>query len=344
MADEVKTELIDGIPAEVSKEFDRILGQRSDNAPRKGRNIDEAYLPDTETEQEEMDVAELEGRTEEKITQETPAEKVSEPAGDEDKYEDIPDFVVEAARAHGLTDEEIVKAAETNPKLLDALSATYQEFRNMAERVRGAPPTQEVAQAIREPVQTPQTKLDKVTLPDMSEFDPETATIMKALADQNSKLVDAVSSLQEELGGFKKAGEINKQQEVLNYSVKVDGFFDRAGLQQLGQTNVLNQVQRQTRKDVHDMALVLGRSTTSATLEESLSKAVKAYKVMHDISEVQDPKKAEVDLVKKLQTRKQKFSPRPGGHKTTPSFKTEDERVMDVMGRKAEELGLKFTG
>lgn len=282
---------------------------------------DEAYLPEKSDDFE----PETEEKPEEKIEEEAGIEEKSELEGEEDKYEDIPDNLVEAGRKRGLTDETIVSLAEDHPEVLEKL----------AETIPAAEP-----QRVEKPQEPEERKkpeqLEHIKSDDMGELDPVAQKVVKNLVSGQNKLIDRFNVVNEQLYEFGQKASADTTQRQLDFDNRVDSFFDGIeGVPQFGQTGTLTRSQETARKQCYGMAVVL--KSSGGTFEDNLGKAVKAYKGLHGIGD-----KPEDTLRRKLDKNKKRFTARPGGQKTKPKYKNEDEKVMQAMTEKGREMGLEW--
>jgi len=317
----------------LNKKYDEIMGPGGKPA------VDEAYLPESEEDLEEDFVdprEESKEKVDDKVVKESDkeSEEASEAAAKEDEYEDIPDHLIEAGRAHGFTDETIIGLAENQPEVLEALAGTYQNYQAAVAQREEKP--QEPEKKVEE-AKAPE-KLEHITLGDVSDFEPAAQETLKTFATTQNKLIDQLNMANEKLNTVDKQAAETQRGRQQDFDRRIDNFFDQVkDIPQFGNTASLTPAQIKARQEAYGMADVFARS--GGTLEENLSKATKAYKGLYDTGE-----SSETTLRRKLDKNKKRFSARPGGQKTKPKFKSEEDKVMHVMDEASREIGIEWTG
>lgn len=239
---------------------------------------------------------------------------------DEDSdSEPIPERLVDAGKAAGLTDEKIVTLAEDFPDVLESLAQMH-----------------EAAFRLKEETKAPEAEKKSEDEQPISHFDmsdlgtPEKVNqALTTLAAQHNKLVDTIESLRGKAAGYDKEMAERQAQIQRDYDDAIDSYFDKvaANLPELGNSDKLNQRELKKRQEIFNIADAL-----EGPLKQRLDKAVKAFEGMYG--------KAEQTLRKKLDKNKRRFSPRPSGKKTNPKFKTGTEAATKAFDDKWDELGL----
>jgi len=264
----------------------------------------------------------------EETVEEEGAKESSEPAGVEDEKEPIHDNLVQAGRAYGLTDETIIDLSETHLDALEAIARSYERLRaGNVLAPEQAPPKQPESPKL----------MEKVSV-DVSGFDEDTGKTIKNMESTVNKLVDANNELRKELFTVNSGLQTTQAAEQARRVSYIDGLFDKvAEFPELGKTGNLDTSHRTLRGDIYDVAL-RWQKRTGGTFENNLEKAAASFRGLYGHSAA--PEKKERDVADKLNRRKQKFTARPTGQKTTQKFADSDEKVMAALDAKGKELDL----
>jgi len=284
-------------------------------------------------EPEAKTVEEVEEKDEEK-EEEKVKEKVEEKAEKEvdekeEEYEDIPQEQIEAGRAAGLADEAIVKLAEENPVALKALA-------NFHVRVKsGLPEVKAEAQEKEEKVKGPEV-LDYVEAPKIDFADEKVSKVFTDLVGNQNKLIDHINKVNKNQFEQEKIRMQARQAESTAFDAKIDSHFDSKvkDCPSVGLSASLSPEQIESRQNIWAVAKAL----PSGTLEQRLDEAV----VMWGSRTGDSVKKAEANLVKKLERTKKKFSPRPGGQRTEKDTRTAEEKGLADFDKVADKHSHKW--
>jgi hypothetical protein len=284
------------IPDAVAKEFDRIIDKRQ----VKPSEMDQAYLPPGE--EEEADYVPIEPKEEK---QEEEQEEEKQPAeGQPEEEEPIPENIVEAAHAHGFTDAQLQDAYENNPELLKALSSTYSNFQEAADRARGVPPAEE------KPVPEPTVpKIEPISLPDLSQADVDPAVL-----DALNKLTEDRNKLAEQLNGINTSLVQNTSRTQAEQTRRIDAVFDSLDLPAFGKAANMNKDNENARREAFNVASVF--IAGGLTQEEAIKKAANLYR---------DEKVVERTVVEKINKQKKRITARPGGRKHAEPFEKKED-------------------
>ena len=322
------------IPEGLQVKYDEIMGGES------RAKVDEAYVQEKQADSYLEKLAEKdkkpEGEPEEKEEIEEPVveegkKELSEPAGAEDETEPIPDDLIRAGRAYGLTDETIIDLSENHPDALEAISRSYERLQ--AGGVLSGPAPDQA------PPKQPELPkpMDHISV-DVSALDEDAGKTIKGMESTVNKLVDANNELRRELfavsGGLRNT-QAAEQSRRVSY---IDGLFDKvAEFPELGKTAALSTGQKALRGDVYDMAIRWQRRS-GGSFEDSLEKAATSFRGLYGRATA--PGKKERDVAEKLNRRKTKFSARPTGQKTTQKFANSDEKAMTALDEAGKRLDL----
>jgi hypothetical protein len=320
------------IPKELESEYNKIMGVETGG---KSNKVDEAYMPDEEDSEEVVkDVTKdepEEEETEEELEEESEQEEEQEEPESEDKEgeeEDIPEHLVEAGRREGWSDEKIIQYAENDPDVLERLAQLHEQIQ--AASVQREPEKQELEQKEPEKKRMEKLSLEGINL---EEVDEGVKGILQKLVERDNSRTDEFNAISDKMEGYEQQTVSLAEQRQREYDSRVDGFFD--GLEDfpdVGKTVNLSDINVSARLEIHEIAKALSKG--GGTLEQCLDKAVKAYKGMYG------REAAEQTLRRKLDKSKKKFTPRPGGQKTSKKFTTEKEAVEDALSKKLDEFGV----
>ena len=262
----------------------------------------------------------LEGeKKEEPEVEPEPKEVPTEP---EEGYEDIPDYLVEAGRAHGFPDAKIIQLAEEHPEVLEALAQDYQ-------RLQSAAAVKEPEKPAEKPAETGELKPIQV---DTSRFDDETSQVVKTLVDEVNKDRGIINKLFESVSGVSRKLSEEETKRQADFDLRIDNAFDSAkDVPQFGKKDSLTAAQQRARSACYGVAFALMQNY-GGSIEENIQKTIKSIYGSGESSSAA--------LRAKLNKQKTKFTARPGGQKTQPTYKTEDEKGFATMDQKGKELGI----
>ena len=287
---------------------------------------------------DEVPIPEALGKEYDKILEVKPEEKEpepevaaepeveAEPAPEaEPEEEDIPDRLVEAGKAHGYTDAKIIKLAEDHPDVLEDLARDYERIQSAA--------------AVKKEPEKPKVEaetggLKSITV-DTSRFDDETSQVIKTLVAEVNKDREIINKLSENVSGVgrKLSAEDARRQD--EFDLRIDNVFDSVtDVPQFGKKSSLTSAQQKARMECHGIALALAQNS-GGSVEALLPKAVKAYRGMYGVGE-----NPSATLRAKLNKNKMRFTARPGGQKTQPSYASEEEKGFAAMDAKGKELNI----
>ena len=140
------------------------------------------------------------------------------------------------------------------------------------------------------------------------------------MAKNQNLVIDQLNAANEKILSFE---EVNASQQVRmqqEEDAAIDAFFDAQTeiCPALGVNKTLSEQQLAARQEVFRLADVLD----GTSLEDRLEKAVRAYNGIQGT--------AEKNVSRKLFKHKTKFSPRPGGKKPAPAFKSKDDEAYSA--------------
>jgi len=292
--------------------------------------------PENNPEYDELTRAE-EAKEEDTEVLETESEEASEPAGDEDEYEEIPDDLVEAARAYGFTDQEIVRLAEDSPKTLEALAEAHKNYIT-AVKAKQVPPSVKTEAEKASPQEQKKEKLEYLEVGNLEDFDEGAQQVIKSLVKSHNKLIDQLNKVNEQVSSVDEKTKTFEAAQQQQFETYIDGLFDAIDdVPQIGKSSSLTPQQDKTRQEIYNTAVMFQR-ISGGTIEDNLIKAVKAFKGIYA------PKNVESDVIKKLNANKKRFTARPRRPKATKQYASEEERVLSVMDEVGQKLGIKWTG
>jgi len=321
--------------AKFEKEYNKIMGP-SESSSKPLKDQEQAQLEEEEdfVDPREKNKEIFVTKEEDKKEQEEVEEK-SEPAGDEDEYEPIPDNLVMAGKQYGFSNEEIVDLAENNPRYLERLAKAYEDVQSA--KAQSVQPRQEFVQPKVEPEKKEIPKVDYLNVGDLSELDSQTKTLVDRLMTSDKQKTDMINQAMQKISDLDEHRVSAEEQEEINFSRNVDNYFDKIeDCPELGYSSTLNQNQTSLRQQLFGFAAVICE-TDSIKLEDALEKAVNMYKVSNH-----SENSAEAEVVKKINKAKTKFTARPGGQKSIKKYKDTEERVLDVMQDKINDMGIDF--
>lgn len=223
--------------------------------------------------------------------------EATEPAGEEVE-EEVPERLVESARALGFTDQQIESKDKTELELLDK---TYRQLVEARTIVKEAPKLEP------EPKKPEQVK--HVELPDLRDFDEQTAETIKTLISGQNALIDQLNVSNERLDGISQqvsSGEAVRQRE---YDKMINSVFDETNNSDFGKTNVLSKEQLAYRQEIYLTAAVIARQR-GVDVKDALRGVVK---IVANFGKVRE---TDVDKAAKLEKQKAKMTIRPTGQKT----------------------------
>ena len=266
----------------------------------------------------------------EETAEEKGQKELSEPAGVEDETEPVPDNLVRAGRAYGLTDETIIDLSENHPDALEVMARSYEWLQAgslIGPVPEKAPPKQPEIPKL----------MDRISV-DVSELDTDAGKTIKGMESTVNKLVDANNELKRELFAVRGGLQTTQAAEQARRVSYIDSLFDKvAEFPELGRTAALSTNQKALRGDVYDMA-VRWQRRAGGSFEDSLAKAANSFRGLYGRGGA--PERKERDVVDKLNRRKTKFTARPTGQKTTQKFANSDEKAMSAMDETGKKLDL----
>ena len=329
---------LDTIPDSLQKTYDTIFAGAGGAPRERSPDIrDDAYVQEQEADSYLGKLAERDKETEgeEKQTEqtgeveeETKGQESSEPAGIEDeKTEPVPDNLVQAGRAYGLTDETIIDLSESHPDALEAMARSYERLRAGSVLAPGQAP-------LKQPEQPK--AMDRISV-DVSALDEDAGKTVKGLETTVNKLIDANNDLRKEIHTVKGGLETTQQAEQARRVSYIDGLFDKVSeFPELGKSGAMENSQKTLRGEIYDVAVKWQRRN-GGNFEQSLEKAAQSFRGLYGHSGV---KSKESDVAEKLNRRKQKFTARPTGQKTTQKFANAEEKAMAAMDETGKKLDL----
>lgn len=294
---------------------------------------------DTETEAKETETVETKAKeteTEETETEEIETEETETEAKETktEETEPIPQNQVNIARRLGWSDERIVEVAENNPEILEDMAT-------LAGRQIQQPQAQ-VEKPVAKKVQEEVKGLEKVTLDEaalskMKETygDDVVNDVILPLTKSLNSVIDQSNALRSSVSGVEKT---NSDAELVREYNEANAMFD--GLSEtfevFGTTKDLPVLPNglpnpesaavQARSQVYDVAQAFKASGMNWT--KSLQNAERWYKGEHA------EKSLERKIVKGLNSRRKKFSPRPTAKKTKETFVSREDEG-EALVRKA---------
>ena len=271
--------------------------------------------------------------TEDKDTEDKDTEdKDTEDKDTEDKTEPIPQNQINVARRLGLSDERIVEVAENNPEILEDMATlagrVTQQSQDTKPEVTAAKKEQEEVKGLDK------VTLDEAALSKMKETygDDVVNDVILPLQKSLNLVIDQSNALRGSVSGVEKT---NSDAELVREYNEANAMFD--GLtdtfEVFGTTKDLPVLPNglpnpestavQARSQVYDVAQAFKASGMNWT--KSLQNAERWYKGEHA------EKSLERKIVKDLNSRKKKFSPRPTSKAVKQTFVSrEDEGVALV--------------
>ena len=266
------------------------------------------------------------GDTEEISDTEKPDEDVEgEEVKKEDETEPIPQDQINIARRRGWSDEKIVKIAEENPEILEDMVALagQQTIQPQVEtKVEPAPIEKQEAKGVDK------VELDAEALKKMKDSygDEVVDSVILPLMGGLNNTIDQLNSLRGTVSGVEQTNQATQAKKNFDEANTVfDGLTETFTV--FGKTDELprtangsfdvNSSAVQARGEVFKVASAFAASGMSWT--DSLKNSVRWYKGEHA------EKSLERKIVKGLNSRKKKFSPRPTSKKTKQTFVSREE-------------------
>ena len=235
--------------------------------------------------------------------------------------DEILPHLVAAGRGAGLTDEEIVDLSVNYPKALEAMVD-----RHVPEQPEPKPePEPEPKQKLPD-----EKDLEHVDVEIPEGMDENTAKILQKMAANQNVLIDQLKDARVQIDDFAEVNanhEVHVQQERDNH---IDDFLDSQAkvCPALGLNKTLTPGELEVRQEIFNLAEAINGKSD----EDKLTKAVLAYNGMTG--------EAEKNISRKLFKNKAKFSPRPGGKKDKPTFKSDLDRAEAGFNDAWKEMGL----
>lgn len=264
----------------------------------------------------------------EETVEEPEKEGESVKAEAEGEYEDIPERLVAAGRRRGYSDEKIVGLAETWPEVLDTLANADDEVQQTRTQTRAQEPVSEPEPEVIE-------EIEPIKVADLGELEvgPKAEQLIKQLVASHNVLADRLNQQSTRMSQVDSVATSLKSQRQADFDTNIDVYFDKIeDLPAVGKNETLMPEQLKARKTIYGMAAVL-RTADGGTLQSALGKAIKAYKGMYTDAAVNA-------LRSKVNKTKKRFTARPGGQKTKPKFKSEEEKALAAIDEKFREFGL----
>ena len=254
----------------------------------------------------------------ESVVKEPVKEPIEEPALE------IPPEQLEAGYAAGLSSDAISQLAETNPAVLKALA----EFHGRAKEVSLG--EEEVEEAPVEEFKG----LEHVSAPELDFEDEKVRKVFETIVGNQNKLIDQLNVVNKEIYDGKTVTLREQEAKNQEFVAFVDNYFDTKVKEhpEIGLNRSLSKEQLKTRQGIFAVAKVL----PEGTWQERLDTASEMWNVKRIKTE------AGRELAAKLDGQKKKFSPRPGGQKSTKDVRSAEEKGMGEFEEIAEKYGHKW--
>jgi hypothetical protein len=346
MPEDIKPDKIDSegdIPVELSQKMDEILETKEDN-PESFDLTEQAEQAQEEVVEDEVVDEEI-VETEEDIEDGTPPDEgedvVPEAEADEGEYEEIDSRLVVAARKRGYSDERIIELAENNPEILEDIARLVESVEVRDREIPQQPPVEP------EPVKEDKVEeniIDANALQDLKEAFGDEA-VDKVIAP----LINKVQEQGEQLNALRGDTEEQTRQKEYDYLVKkyttANTFFDGASkdFPELGESDKLARLtdgkldqtspEFQARSRIFSIAETFEQSL-GISFDEALKESMNWHKGRGG------EKSLERKVIKGLNKRKKKFSPRPTNKHHQKKYANEEDKASDVMSDIYTELGI----
>jgi len=279
--------------------------------------------------------------TAEDVEETADTEKSDEDVEDEgvkqdEETEPIPQEQVNIARRLGWSDDKIVEVAENNPEILE-------DMVTLAGRQTQQPQVEQkvvpVATQKQEVKGIDKVNLDEEALGKMKEAygDEVVNSVVAPLVAGLNTTIDQLNTLRSQVDGVEQTNAANQAKknfeeanavfDDLTETFEVFGKTDELPRTADGSYDV-NSPAVQVRGQLYEVAQAFHAS--GKTWSDSLKEAVRWYKGDHA------EKALERKLIKDLNSRKKKFSPRPTNKKTVRAFRSREEEGVELV-RKALE-------
>jgi len=254
-----------------------------------------------------------------------------EASGDTDDTEPIPQEQVNIARRLGWSDDYIVEVASNNPEILEdmvALAGRQTQQPQVQQKEEPAPKkTQEVKEVGK-------VELDGEALKKMKDNygDEVVDAVIKPLADGLNKTIDELNALRGNVSGVEQT---NKQNQAIKDFEEANAVFDKLSetFEVFGKTETLPKLADgsfdmkspavKARADLFRVAHIFRSGGDS--WQDSLKNAVRWYKGENA------EKSLERKIVKKINSRRKKFSPRPTSKRTKQKVGSREEEGVKLV-------------
>lgn len=331
--------------ADLNKVYDEILGKGEpiEAQSRSGAGGDPAYMDedysddagDGDDPRDPSTQKDAEGQDDETAEQDDSGDSegsddTNESDGDfDDDYveEEIPDHLVTAGRNSGLSDDEIIQLAESQPKVLEALAKAQEQASIQARQtsqLNGATQQDGLGQSKKDA----DSKFKKLEInfdDSDDEFSPAARKVIEQLAGQVNVLTDTIAQHDQSFG------DIQRQQQVEG-TRRIDVFFDEAAkdVPLLGSAKSLSKEQVDARLFAYRIARGAQQTMDGLSDQEALAIGVNALKGQLTEQQVR------TQIVSDLNRQKKRFTARPRGRRQVSDdgkHKTAERRAMDAIDR-----------
>jgi len=251
----------------------------------------------------------------------------------DEETEPIPQEQVNIARRLGWSDDKIVEVAENNPEILEdmvALAGRQTQQPQVVQKVEPAPTQKQEVKGVDK------VNLDEEALGKMKEAygDEVVNSVVAPLVAGLNTTIDQLNTLRSQVDGVEQTNAANQAKKNFEEANAVfDGLTETFAV--FGKTDELprtadgsydvNSPAVQVRGQVYEVAQAFHASGKSWS--DSLKEAVRWYKGDHA------EKSLERKIIRDLNSRKKKFSPRPTNKKVTKSFKSRDDEGAHLVAR-----------
>jgi hypothetical protein len=330
--------------ADLNKVYDEILGkgepieeQSSSGAGGDPAYMDEDYSDDAGDGDDPRDPStqkDAEGQDDETAEQDDSGDSegsddTNESDDDFEDYgeEEIPDHLVTAGRNSGLSDDEIIQLAESQPKVLEALAKAQEQASQRARQTSqldGATQQDGLGQSKKD-ADSKFKKLEIKFDDNDDEFSPAARKVIEQLAGQVNALTDTMAQHDQSFG------DIQRQQQ-LEGTRRIDAFFDEVAkdVPLLGSAKSLSKEQVDARLYAYRIARGAQQTMEGLSDHEALTIGVNALKGQLTEQQVR------TQIVSDLNKQKKRFTARPKGRRqVSPDSKhmTAEQRAMDAINR-----------
>jgi len=243
--------------------------------------------------------------------------------------EPVPQEHITIGRRFGWSDDKIIKMSEEHPDILEDMG-------RLVGQQNQPPVEQKVAPAATQKQEVKEIEKVELDLDKLKEsYGEDVVNAMARIVSNNNALVDRVNALRGQVDGQTEANraaqaqkehqEANEVFDELTETFEVFGKTDELPKLPDGRYDV-NSPAVKARSEVYDVALAFKNSGMGWS--RSLKEATRWYKGEHVEKSLQRK------IIKDLNARKKKFSPRPTDKKTKQIFKSREDEGVDLI-RKA---------